>query len=160
MGKMYKRIVKAIFFIYSNYGLLFLDFQKTEGAIMNKEEIVKNYLNHLANGNYQSIINLFAEDALVLSPLYGPMNPVSFYKELFSDTSKSTTTLKTIFTSASQPNIAAAYFLYDWTKKDGSVVSFECVDVFTFDDDNKITKLSIIYDTYQTRIKFDKLKHL
>ena len=33
--------------------------------------------------------------------------------------------------------------------KDGSIAPFECIDVFELNHENKIVKLTIIYDTYQ-----------
>lgn len=32
--------------------------------------------------------------------------------------------------------------------KNGSAVRFECVDVFEFDEDGAIAKMTIVYDTY------------
>lgn len=124
---------------------------------MNTEEIVKSYFQNLEQGNYQGIIELFQVDAVVISPLYGEKKAVDFYKELFSDTSQSKITLKNIFVNTHSKNVAAAHFLYEWTMKDGNISPFECVDVFNLDD-HKITKLTIIYDSYQTRMGFNNLK--
>jgi hypothetical protein len=126
---------------------------------MSKTEIVKTYFYHLKTGNYPEIINLFSKNSVVMSPLYGERNPTDFYKELFSDTNQSKIDLKNIFVSDDQPNTIAAHFLYNWTMKNGNIANFECIDVFELNNENKIDKLTIIYDTYQTRIKFDKLKN-
>jgi hypothetical protein len=46
----------------------------------------------------------------------------------------------------------AAYFRYDWTLKDGKVVTFTCVDVFEFQDGSeRIASMSIVYDTHPLR---------
>ena len=43
--------------------------------------------------------------------------------------------------------------------KNGSVVAFDCVDVFEFEEKtDKILALSIIYDSAQTRSAFDELR--
>ena len=80
---------------------------------MTPEDIIKNYFHHLENGNYQEIIGLFSETALIISPLYGERNPTTFYAELFSDTNRSKINLKNIFISTHHKNIAAAHFLYE-----------------------------------------------
>lgn len=126
---------------------------------MNIENIIREYLHNLESGNYQGITDLFSNNAIVISPLYGEKLVNDFYKELFNDTSQSKITLKNILISTNQENIAAAHFLYEWIMKNDSISPFECVDIFEFNANKKITKLTIIYDTYQTRIRFEKLKN-
>ena len=41
------------------------------------------------------------------------------------------------------------HFTYHWAVKDGRETTFEVCDVFEFDDNNKIEKETIIYDTHQ-----------
>lgn len=40
--------------------------------------------------------------------------------------------------------------------KDGTLVTFDCVDVFKVPKENKIEQLTIIYDTYGIRDNFNK----
>ena len=120
-------------------------------------ETIKKYLSALEKSDYENLINLFASNAIVHSPLYGEVEAKKFYKDLFKDTNKSVITLKDIFMSEDNSK-RAVNFLYDWTLSDGSPVSFDCVDIFKFNSDRKIQELTIIYDTSQTRPKFDKLK--
>ena len=63
-----------------------------------------------------------------------------------------------IFVSINNPRTAAAHFRYHWILKNGTPVSFECVDVFQFDDNGKIRELTIIYDTSKIRAFFDEMK--
>lgn len=122
------------------------------------EQIVKSYLGGLESANYQSIIQLFEENAIVNSPLYGTVLAKEFYKDLFNDTSQSKITLMNIFSNITNPLIGAGQFRYDWIMKDGTNTSFECVDIFNISDTGKITELTIIYDTFGIRDAFTNLK--
>lgn len=124
---------------------------------MHIEKIIKTYLKALEMDNYQKVIKLFSADATIHSPLYGKIKAEIFYKDLFNDTSKSTITLLNIFQSQNNPLVAAGHFHYDWTLKDGTPTSFECVDIFRFNEAGKIAELTIIYDSAKTRTAFEKL---
>ncbi len=124
---------------------------------MELKETIKKYLEALQKSDYENLINLFASNSVIHSPLYGEIEAMKFYQDLFKDTNKSVITLKDIFTSEDGSK-GAVNFLYDWTLSDGSPVSFDCVDIFKLNSDGKIQELTIIYDTSQTRPKFDKLK--
>ncbi len=124
---------------------------------MEPKETIKKYLNALQKSDYEYLINLFASNAIVHSPLYGEVEAKKFYTDLFKDTNKSVISLKDIFTNEDGSK-GVVNFLYDWTLSDGSPVSFDCVDIFKFNSEGKIQELTIIYDTLQTRPKFDKLK--
>jgi 4a-hydroxytetrahydrobiopterin dehydratase len=123
-----------------------------------KQEVIKSYFHGLELASYNDIIQLFASEAMVHSPLYGKIEAPKFYKELFSDTQGSKTTLKNIFVNPENDNTASAHFVYSWTLKDGTLVHFECVDVFEFvPQGDKIQFLTIIYDNYHTRAGFKKV---
>lgn len=121
-----------------------------------KAAIIKAYFHGLEARSYEQVIALFSKDAIVHSPLYGQIKADKFYRELFADTNSSKITLKNVFVSENNSNIAAAHFLYEWTLKDGTLAPFECIDVFEFDSDNNIIELKIIYDTWNVRQKFEK----
>ncbi|MDO8639848.1 MAG: nuclear transport factor 2 family protein [bacterium] len=124
---------------------------------MELKETIKKYLDALQKSDFKNLINLFAPNAIIHSPLYGEVEAEKFYEDLFKDTNKSVITMKDIFMNDDNSK-GAVNFLYDWTLSDGSPVSFDCVDIFKFNSDGKIQELTIIYDTSQTRPKFDKLK--
>src|SRR5581483_1352638 len=131
--------------------------QKQENS-MTQSTIIRSYFQGLESGSYEKVIQLFAPNAVVLSPLYGKKSATTFYKELFSDTNRSKITLKNIFVNPDNSQVAAGHFLYDWTLKDGTKAPFECIDVFEFTKDNKfIEKLTIIYDTQHTRKAFEQI---
>jgi hypothetical protein len=42
---------------------------------------------------------------------------------------------------------------YDWTVRDGTLIKFKVMDLFTFESGtNKITYLDLIYDTHPIRL--------
>lgn len=120
-------------------------------------DIILRYFHGLESGDANKITILFSAEGVVHSPLYGDMLAKDFYRDLFADTKQSTITLLNIFNNKAKSNIYAAQFRYEWVLKDGSKTNFECVDVFRFDEKNKITELTIIYDTYKLRSIFEKL---
>lgn len=121
--------------------------------MQNRIEIGKKYFNFLQQSDLQGLASLFADDGTVISPIYGVKKHTDFYKSLIEDTSESIIQLKEIYAGVLSKNLAI-HFEYKWTLKDGKVVDFEGVDVFEFDENDKIKKLSIIYDPAQTRQLF------
>ena len=117
---------------------------------MNKNEIAKKYLEHLENGNIEKVIDLFSNNGIVESPIYGIKKADEFYRELNNDTSNSKLFLKGIFEQNDSNNLAL-YFAYKWTLKNNEKVEFDVVDIIELNSENKITKLKIIYDTVISR---------
>ncbi len=122
------------------------------------EAQIRAYLKALENADYQAIMELFAEEALVHSPLYGKRPAYDFYRDLFKDTSRSKITLIDLFYHP-EKNRASANFLYEWTLGNGSHVFFDCVDIFDFDQRGTIVELKIIYDASSTRLALDSQKN-
>jgi hypothetical protein len=119
------------------------------------KSVILQYIEGLQLGDLNKIIDLFAEDGLVHSPLYGDLLAKDFYTDLFSDTLHSKIVLLNIFTSVDKPNTYGAHFKYEWTLRNSIGTTFECVDIFVFDEIGKIKEMTIIYDTYRTRQSFD-----
>lgn len=122
------------------------------------EAIIKAYLQGLRTGEVEPILLLFADKAMVYSPLYGAVEAGQFYTDLFEDSSASVIQLHDIFTNKANHS-ASVYFTYHWTMADGQISEFDCVDVFNFDAEGKIESLRIIYDTAATRPAFESLKN-
>lgn len=124
---------------------------------MNNKETLKKYLQLLEAADYDNLISLFSEEAVVHSPLYGKVPATKFYKDLFKDTAESKLTLLNLFTGEEE-NTGAVHFQFDWTLADGTKAPFEVVDLCKFSPDGKIEELKIIYDSAKTRSAFEKLK--
>lgn len=114
------------------------------------KEIMESYLRALEAGEYAELVELFADDAVVQSPLYGDQPAPEFYRALFGDTDHSIITPLHFFVDEPARS-GAVYFLYEWVLDNGRHTAFECVDLFEFDEHGKIRKLKIIYDTAHTR---------
>ncbi|NQD55791.1 nuclear transport factor 2 family protein [Pseudomonas sp. CM25] len=112
---------------------------------------VLNYLTELEKGDPESIIPLFSPSAVILSPFLGNMAPRPFFEKLKSASGPSKITPIDICVSQQGYPRATGYFRYDWVLQDGTPAPFECVDVFEFDTEGLITKMTIIYDTYPIR---------
>ena len=117
---------------------------------MNKNQVATSYLQFLENGEIDKVIELFDENGIVESPIYGVKKASVFYRELQNDTSKSELELKGIF-EQNNSNTIALYFLYKWTLKNNKIVEFDVVDIIDINTEGKITKLKIIYDTVISR---------
>jgi len=117
---------------------------------MSKKEIAKAYIRHLENGNMEQVTALFNQNGMVDSPLYGMKKAADFYRDLNNDTTNSELSLLGIFEEVGS-NKLALYFTYNWTLKNDQTVEFDVVDIIEFDNQNKISKLKIIYDTVVAR---------
>ena len=115
------------------------------------------YFKGLETGNIAMVLDVFAENAFVHSPLYGDQPASVFYTKLFSDTRQSEITLLNIFDSTENNYTAAVHFKYHWILSDGTPTHFECIDVFKFDEQGKIADMTIIYDTAKLRPAFESL---
>ena len=123
---------------------------------MTKSEIAQAYIAHLSKGDLQQLLVLFAENARVISPVYGEKNYKDFYTQLFADTQTSELSIQGIFEDAHTGKLAL-HFDYSWTLRNGSKVNFEVVDILEFDETQKILELTIIYDTVRAREGLKKL---
>jgi ketosteroid isomerase-like protein len=116
------------------------------------QKVMKLYLDALQAGDYSRITSLFTENATIDSPLYGKIDATDFYRKLFKDTDFSKIIPLNFFVEG---QTGAAHFRYEWQLANQKRTSFECVDIFEFNND-KIVHLTIIYDTKHTRSAFTK----
>lgn len=124
---------------------------------MTKKEIANKYIDFLEKGDIENVINLFNQKGIVDSPLYGVKTAKDFYHELSNDTTNSQLHLLGIF-EENESNSIALYFTYKWTLKNNEKVEFDVVDIIEFDENNKIGKLKIIYDTVIARKLIEQLQ--
>jgi len=123
---------------------------------MTKKETATRYLEFLENGEIEKIIALFSPNGMVESPVYGSMKATLFYPKLNNDTKSSKLKLQGIFEDNETSNLAL-YFNYTWVLKNAKRVAFDVVDILEFDSQHKISKLTIIYDTVQSRVLVKQL---
>ncbi len=115
-------------------------------------DVLKTYMKALGESDYITIKNLFTSDGHVTSPFLGNMEAAAFFDRLGEASSQNVITPIDIFVSTTEQHHATAYFQYDWTVRDGTLISFKVMDLFTFDSDsNKIKHLDLIYDTHPIR---------
>ena len=119
-------------------------------------ETVRTYLKCLHAGDTAGLVAAFEPDGVVHSPFLGTMRADEFFRRLAQASSRSVITVLDMFASVQpadpQGVRVAAYFRYDWTLADGSVVDFTCVDVFTFRPGSaRIQDMRIVYDTHPLR---------
>lgn len=114
--------------------------------------VLETYMQALGASDYSAIKALFAPDGRVCSPFLGEMDAGPFFDRLSSASAKNVITPIDIFTSAGNKNQAVAYFRYDWTVNDGTLISFKVMDLFAFaEGTDKILRLDLIYDTHPIR---------
>ncbi|WP_108804046.1 nuclear transport factor 2 family protein [Aquimarina sp. Aq107] len=123
---------------------------------MTKEEVAKRYLFLLEKGDVPKVVDLFTDDGIVVSPLYGTLSAAKFYKDLSEDTNSSKLHLDGIFLEK-DTNRLSLLFDYEWILKNNEKVNFKVVDILDLSEDNKIQKLTIIYDTVNSRRLRDTL---
>ncbi|MCM5680422.1 nuclear transport factor 2 family protein [Schlegelella sp. S2-27] len=115
---------------------------------------VRRYLDCLHRSDIEGLISLFAPEGFVVSPFLGTMHARPFFEKLAQSSTRSVITPIELFAGSSDEPCAraAAYFRYDWTLKDGQVVTFKCMDVFEFEPVSGLFgAMTILYDTHPIR---------
>ncbi len=116
------------------------------------QKALKEYLAALEDGDLNRIVALFEKDGWVLSPLLGRMSAHEFFPKVVDASSDTKLTVHDILVSSKGRPRAVAYFQYEWWLKDGTKVTFDCADVFTFNQQTgKIVSMVILYDTFPIR---------
>jgi hypothetical protein len=106
----------------------------------------------LGQSDYVTIKSLFAPGGKVKSPFLGEMQAEEFFDRLGEASTQNVITPIDIFLSESGKPHATAYFQYDWTVRDGTLITFKVMDLFSFDPaTGKVTYLDLIYDTHPIR---------
>jgi hypothetical protein len=115
--------------------------------------VLQTYMTALGQSDYATVKSLFATGGKVLSPFLGEMPAGPFFDRLAGASTKNVITPIDIFVSTTDKNHATAYFQYDWTVRDGTLITFKVMDLFTFEPgSDKVTYLDLIYDTHPIRV--------
>lgn len=121
------------------------------------QKSVRKYLQALEAGDADKATSLFTPDGWVQSPFLGRVPVRDFVNKVASASGNSKLTVHDVLVSAEGHLRAVAYYLYDWSLKDGSRVSFDCADVFNFDPKSgHIASVVLVYDTNLVRGVVDK----
>jgi ketosteroid isomerase-like protein len=116
------------------------------------QKVVRRYLTALEAGDANKAAALFVPNGWVQSPFLGRLPVRDFFAKVAGASSGAKLTVHDVLVSAEGQLRAVAYYLYDWSLKDGSRVSFDCADVFNFDGDTgHIASIVLVYDTHPVR---------
>jgi hypothetical protein len=114
--------------------------------------VLQTYMRALGDSDYDRIKALFTPEARVLSPFLGETGAMRFFDRLGAASSRNVITPIDIFLSATQQRHATAYFQYDWTVRDGTLITFRVMDLFRFEaSGTRVEYLNLIYDTHPVR---------
>jgi len=121
------------------------------------QKAVRKYLQALETGDAAKAASLFVPDGWVESPFLGRLPVRDFVEKVASASGASRLTVYDVLVSAEGHLRAVAYYLYDWSLKDGTRVQFDCADVFNFDAaTGHIASVVLVYDTHLVRGAVDK----
>jgi len=112
--------------------------------------IVERYFDRLTASDVDAIVALFADDGYVVSPVLGKMLASEFFATLDGASKQNVLTVHRIM-SSDDDRFLAAHFTYEWTLHAGDEITFDGVDMFEFDDADRIVAMNIFYDTHPTR---------
>ena len=121
------------------------------------DDLVTRYLRCLGDADLAGMLELFAEGAIVHSPLYGDLPATEFYPALFADTRSAELTLLGTMRGESVAGAVLISFLFhfDWILPGGTRAPFDVVDVAELDASGRIASLRIVYDTVDVRPAFE-----
>jgi len=116
------------------------------------QQAVRKYLLALEAGDAEKAAALFVPGGWVRSPFLGQLPVREFVSKVAHASSGARLTVHDVLVSAEGHLRAVAYYLYDWSLRDGSRVAFDCADVFNFDrETGKIGSIVLVYDTHPVR---------
>lgn len=111
-----------------------------KGFYMDYQKLVNTYTQALGSNNYHMVVDLFSDDAIIEAPRFGQKNARDFYQELLEKIQYKAVTLNQLFPRTFNPACFAAHIRLEAIKP---VITEECIDVFTVNEQGKITKLII-----------------
>ena len=103
--------------------------------------------------DYGEVSACFADDAVVVHPIFGRQPAAGFCQTLFAKTSADKLTVKTIFHCSDNPATAVVLFFDEWRSADGTEFKNDIVLIFDFDQGDRIQNLTVVFDTFPVRGK-------
>ena len=121
------------------------------------DALVATYLTGVTDGDVAALVGLFAGDAVVHSPLYGPLPPAEFYPQAVRRhrCRRPDPEVRAAGHRHGRDPTVAFWFHFDWRLPSGAAAPFDVVDVARLDDDGLITELHLVYDTVDVRPAFE-----
>ena len=120
---------------------------------MSGQTTIQRYLQAVRQHDYGEVIARFADDAVVVHPIFGRQPAAAFFQTLFAKTSADKLTIKTIFHCSDNPATAAVLFFDEWKSADGTEFRNDMVLIFDFARDERIQELTVVFDTFPVRGK-------
>lgn len=109
--------------------------------------VVRRYLKAMEMGDLPGVLDCFAADGVVVSPVYGTVAVRPFYERLFADTISTEVRIRDLYVAQGRPERAIAHFDYVWRRRDQPVLKTRLIDLFDFDmSGRKIARLRIVMD--------------
>lgn len=115
------------------------------------EQIVLRYLAGLEQADCVALLNLFSDQALVNSPLFGELFARDFFVKALPTGISAKIQEYEIFQNTSNPSRFSLRFLVCWKLAGVEFPAIRCVDTFEIDDNLHIKELEIVFDTHLLR---------
>lgn len=120
-----------------------------------KAKIIIGYVDATKTLDYKEVVKFFTPDAMLNSALFKDTSIYEFYRNFFKDVIKVNSRVKDIYNSVTNANSSSAHIYLEWHLINGTIVQFDSMKIFEFNDDNKlIQKLTTMYDTTLPRDAF------
>jgi hypothetical protein len=115
-------------------------------------ELSLRYRRAVKECDLDTVLSLFASDAVIVSPLKGICDPKSYHEWLFVAVKNATVEVQNAFQALNGDISIAVHSRYSWLLNNDKTIEFGGVSVFKFTPDrNKISKISNFYDTALVR---------
>ena len=134
-------------------------FSQTNSPLQSqRNEVIKQYVHWLGEGNYKAISLLFTKKAIAVSSSGISDTPMHFYQTLFTKTITSPiSSFINLFAGTPNPDMMTAYFDFSWNNQAGKNVSAKFLDLFVFEKGT--TKLSAVF-VFSNTFQEDIMKQL
>jgi ketosteroid isomerase-like protein len=123
---------------------------------MSHEITVQEYYRVLQTRDYDAILRLFTQDAVVKHPIFGTIAATDFFNRLLNHTKSHKIHLINMMTTLENQQRIATYLRAEFTTKSNSEYDEEGVHIYDFSLDGRIEKITVIIDTYPFRSEYNR----
>lgn len=114
------------------------------------KNIIKQYCELLQKNDIATAINLFTKNAQIISPTLGTQT-IEEFLAFIDKTKRTNVTINELFTSQLNHKRIAAYITVTSLWQNVHKVQIDAIDIFEFDENNKIKRVEMYYDSYAMR---------